>query len=222
MIKDQKKSFNTRVTIFQIFLFFFAALLASRLFVVSVVEHNFYYAKAQSQHGYSQTLLPTRGEIFISDKYAQDPYPVATNASLNMAYVLTKDLKDPQTVAQTLSAILGMDKQSILDKITDPKKQYVILMHNLSDDQSTQVQNAKLAGVYLSPEQVRYYPEGNFLSQVLGFIGFKDNTDQRVGLYGIEKYLEDELAGQAGTVATEADFNGNWITGSKLNFKPSV
>lgn len=43
----------------------------------------------------------------------------------------------------------------------------------------------------LGYEDRRYYPEGSFLGQVLGFLGFDEN--RRVGQYGLEAYYDETI-----------------------------
>src|SRR5579872_2321049 len=222
MTAEQKKSFNVRLIGFKIFLGLFIALISLRLFIISVSEHGYYQALASNQHDFFQALVAKRGDILVTDKYSQTPYPVATNAQKNLVYVVPKEIKDSKNVAATLAKILTLNESDLLPKITDKQKNYVALAHYISDDQTNQINSAKLAGVYLSPEQARYYPENDFLSQVLGFIGYNANSATvKVGLYGLEKYFQKTLAGSDGRVATEADLKGNWITGSKRDFVPA-
>ncbi|OHB20999.1 MAG: hypothetical protein A2913_01450 [Parcubacteria group bacterium RIFCSPLOWO2_01_FULL_40_65] len=42
----------------------------------------------------------------------------------------------------------------------------------------------------------RFYPQGNLVSSVVGFLGFQDKN--RIGQYGIEEYYEPWLSGQVG------------------------
>ena len=94
------------------------------------------------------------------------------------------------------------------------------IMHGLTDSQSGQIQQQKLAGVYLDPEEIRYYPQGNFLSQVIGFLGYENDGTTRTGLYGLERYYNKDLSGTAGTIST-ASQAGNWITDNNRYFTPA-
>lgn len=221
MNKKDNNNFAHRIAFFKLFLVLFAALILLRLFVISVAQHSYYTAQADSQHSYYQKLNPVRGEILITDHFSNKPYPVATNTQKDLVYAVPKDIKDPQAVADTLSKIISVDAKDIYAKITDPHRAYVPIKKMLSDDESKAINNAKLAGIYLDQESVRDYPEGEFLAQVLGYLGYKDDTDQKVGLYGLEKYFEKELAGVPGVISTQADKSGAWITGSDREFIPA-
>ena len=219
MTAEQNKSFNSRLIAFKIFLCLFVALVILRLFIIAVSDHGYYQALADNQHNFFQQFAANRGEIFVTDKYSKNAYPVATNAQKNLVYVVPGEIKDYAAATQKLSGILSIDQPTLLAKISDKQKNYIALVHDITDQQSSQITAAKIAGVYLSPEAVRFYPEGNFLSQVLGFTGYSDNSPNiKIGLYGLEKYFQKTLAGTDGQVATEADLNGNWIAGANRNF----
>ena len=222
MNKDQNQSFNARVLALQILITLFIALVFLRLFIISIARHGYYGAVADSQHSYSKKLSPTRGDILVYDRNSPNPYPVATDTTQDMVYAIPKEIQNPQPVASTLGPILNMDPKDILAKISDPKKSYVPIMHALNTDQSKQINDLKISGIYLDPEPTRVYPQGEFLSQVLGFVGYKENNTFKVGLYGLEKYFEKDLAGTAGQISTQADLKGNWISGSQRDYTPVV
>lgn len=75
----------------------------------------------------------------------------------------------------------------------------------------------KYPGFYIDIEAVRYYPEGELASHILGYTGkiteeqyevLKEenyNPDDIVGRIGIEKVMESYLRGQEGTISVEVD-----------------
>ncbi len=74
--------------------------------------------------------------------------------------------------------------------------------------------DATLAGIIVSPEYNRYYPESSLASQVLGFVDFENK-----GRYGVEGYYDQELRGFGGTITAEKDNKGRFISlvGKQLN-----
>ncbi len=219
--KDQNKSFQNRILAFQIFLLLFIALIILRLFIISVAQHPYYQALAEGQHSFFEKLVPKRGEIFITDKYSSQPYVVAGNLEENMVYAVPKEVQDPAGTAARLAQILNLDEGTLQQKLSDQSKWYEPIMHQLTDSQSSQIQQAKLAGIYLDPEDVRYYPQGNFLSQVIGFLGYKNNGVDKTGLYGLERYFNNDLSGIPGTITTQSQ-SGNWITDNNRYFTPAT
>lgn len=213
MTEPRKKTSNNRIRNFQVLLGLIASLMILRIFFVSVIQHGYYLAQAQNQHDYFQTLAPTRGDILISDK-GNGEHTVATDIKKDLVYAVPSSIKDTKDVAARLSAILGISAEDIEGKISDPEKHYVVIQKQLTDDLSKKIKEAKIPGVAIDKETTRFYPDGEFLSQVLGFIGYTDKGDTKVGLYGIEKYFNKDLAGTPGSVSGEADLHGNWIAGS--------
>jgi hypothetical protein len=86
-----------------------------------------------------------------------------------LAFAVPKDIVDVDEAAKKLAKILNLDEQIVLAKISDKDKKYVPLKHQLTPEEEDAVKAAKLAGIRLEPERVRFYPDKNFLSQVRGF-----------------------------------------------------
>ena len=78
------------------------------------------------------------------------------------------------------------------------------------------IYNYKLDGVYLAENSDRYYPNGNLLTQVLGFISV-DN----VGQTGVEAYYNDYLKGSDGYSYVQSDLQGKEIGGSLRYYYPA-
>src|SRR5690348_2229094 len=110
-LRSPNANFNARIAVFKIFLGIFAALIVLRLFVISVSQHSTYSAMAESQHSFYQKLTANRGEILISDRYSEKPYPVATTSHKDLVYVVPQSIQDANAVADTLSKILEVEKE---------------------------------------------------------------------------------------------------------------
>ncbi len=220
MVKAERKNFSARLLYFQIFLGLVTVLMVCRLFYISVLKHATYMAQAESQHNFSETLPPTRGDISVQDYSSGQTYTVATNIKKDLVYAIPNEVKDPVSEASKLAVILNGDPKDIETKISDTTKHYVVIAHQLTDVQSAAVKSAALPGISTDPEGFRFYPEGEFLAQVLGYVGYTANSDTKTGVYGIEQYFNGILAGQQGSIKTEADLHGNWITGSSREMVP--
>ena len=222
MRKAAHDMFQARMAALTIFLLLFFLLVTVKLFKLQIVDGTQARAVAEEQHGMYVPLFPSRGEIKITDKFSNDGYPVATNIKHYLVYAVPDDIKNPDVVAVSLSSVLGMDVKDILPKLVASDKKYVPIKKNLSDDEQSKITDLKLPGIFFDSEDARAYPERTLLSQVLGFVGYKDGSPGKVGLYGLERYFQDSLAGKPGFVNEEKDTSGAWIFGSKRDVTPAI
>lgn len=213
-----KNSLNKRIFLLLCGVCLFVALIFFRLFNLQIINHNFYQAQASGQHGTESTLLPKRGEIYLT-AHNNEALLVATNVIKNLVYAVPKNIEDPAGLARKLGPILDMKAADIAERIKNGNQNYVVLKKQLSDEVSEQIKQAGLSGISLEPETIRFYPEQNLASQVLGFLGFKGNT--RTGQYGIEGRFEKNLAGSEGIMGLEKDVAGRWITFASRNLVPA-
>ncbi|MBX4188031.1 MAG: penicillin-binding protein 2 [Candidatus Doudnabacteria bacterium] len=193
-------------------------LLMIRVFHLQIVQHEYWKALASDQHKFEQTILPTRGEIYLGASGTQEPVLAATNITKHIVYAVPKDILDPQATAAKLASALGIPVAEILDKVRQ-EGNYVVIKKQVDDETDKLIKEMNLIGIGSETESVRYYPEGNLASHVLGFMGYRG--DQRVGQYGIEGNFEENLAGTNGLMGIDSDSAGRWITIASRNFVPS-
>lgn len=189
-----------------------------RLFILQVSSNAYYKAKAFGQYNVDKILQPVRGEIKIADRATGQAFTVATSIKKDLLYANPQIITDTGEYAKKVSGITGLTTDDILSKISDKTKKYVLLKRNLSDDESKKLKDLNLAGVGIDADTVRFYPENDFLSSVLGFVGYK-GTD-RAGVYGLEEAFDDELKGAPGSVSQEKDAGGAWIFAGKRDVTP--
>ncbi len=201
------------VTAFFLLLF---AIIVFKLFNLQIIQGKATRQLAEGQHIIYKKLLPSRGEIKLLDKNNEETFTVATNIKQYLVYAVPQEIQRPTLVAESLASVLGMNAKDILAKIESQDKKYVPIKKQLSDTEQEKIKGLDLPGIYFDEEGARFYPSKSFLSQTLGFVGFKG--DQKVGLYGLEKSFEKELAGKPGELREEKGGTGAWIFGSKREF----
>ncbi len=213
--------FKKRIVWMTVLLFVCFGVIFTRLFFLQIVHGEDFRAQADDQRTSVRKLLPVRGEIKISDKFSGKPYTVASSIEKPLVYANPSEITNPDEVAGKLSAAIGMEKADVLSKISDNTKKYVVIKRQVSEQEKSAVEELKLPGISFDTETMRYYPEGAFLSQLLGYVGYgKDNS--RTGLYGIEQAFNEQLAGKEGKLSQEKDISGTWIFGSKRDRIPAV
>lgn len=199
-------------------LFFIVAvtlIIVSRLYLLQVMAYDSYKALAENQHSVFKDLIPKRGQIYLLDKGGL--YPVAVNKDTKMAYAVPKEIKDSNEAARLVASVLGLDERMLKDRFNKPDDMYEVLKHKLSDEEIDKINELKLEGIHLIDESYRYYPAGELASNVLGFVGWKDQ--ELGGRYGMELYLEDKLKGSSGSIFQKRDPSGRWISTEEKEIK---
>ena len=140
-------------------------------------------------------LSPNRGTIY--DANGKILAQSATVWTISVS-PLDSDEDQHQLIAQGLSQILEVDRDTILEKLG--KNNYYQLIKQkvykpVADEVRDFCQENDISGVNIAEDYKRYYPYGEFASTILGFCG-SDNQ----GLAGLESYYNDELTGEKGRV----------------------
>lgn len=199
----------------------FASLLIWRLFTLQVIHHGFYSALADDQHQFSEQLWPTRGEILVSERTNTNTlYPLATNQTLYLLYAVPKQISQPAETAKRLDPLVEATEEELYERLNKPNDLYEPLQHHLTADERQAIEQLNLTGLHFDEEPSRYYPEKNIGGQLLGFVGYDDDT--RVGRYGLEGAFEQELAGQRGYVQARKDASGQLIATAAQFWQPAV
>jgi len=142
---------------------------------------------------------------------------LADNITTTSLVLIPNPVTNPADTSTKLAEILGVTKEE-MDKHV--KKQTSIeRVHpegrQLSYEVANKIEELNLDGVYLVKESKRYYPFGNTLSHVLGYVGI-DNQ----GLSGIELQYDKYLTGEAGAIKYFSDAKGNKLNLSDVYVKP--
>ena len=165
-------------------------LIWGRFFYLTVIRHDYYLAKAKNISD-NNGAVP-RGSIFLIDK-DNIPYAVALNKEFPLVYAVPLKVEDSASLAKKLVPILELDEQFLFQKLSKPNDPYEILKKRVSDDTINAIKALNEPALGIDDETLRYYPEGLYLSQVIGFLGF--NKDGQAGQYGLEEYYDKDLFG---------------------------
>jgi stage V sporulation protein D (sporulation-specific penicillin-binding protein) len=142
---------------------------------------------------------------------------LADSSTLYTVYVRPNAVVDFEKTAETLAAALNMDLQYVYKKITSTKASEITLKKKATKEEILAIKESGVSGVYMSEVIERYYPYGDFMTQVLGFT----NIDGE-GQTGIEGYYNNYLAGIEGYQLTETDLIGIELSDSVIRYIPSV
>ncbi len=220
-------------------IFFLIILIFARLFYLQIIKHDDYLAQGLNQRAIVKDVSPERGRIFALANNQSDSelYPLAINKVYYEVSVDPSKITQPQNFANIFAEILGLDevaKDQILTKVKKTDRFYELIARDVPQEKVDQLQvrfeslradvNKNLSnqdqiktlealGVNFVKNVLRFYPDKEIGSHILGFLGYDDKGVNRVGKYGLEGYFEDKLTGSSGMIVGEKDVAGRLLSG---------
>lgn len=190
--------------------FLFCAVLC-KTFYVMVVESKSLQVKALSQWLRDVPTDAVRGSIV--DKNGKVLASTSTRYNL---YVRPSDTRDKEGVARVLCDVFGYDYDSTLAKISKRASE-VTVATKVTKEELGRIYESGLDGIYYSEDNFRYYPYGDFLTQVLGFC-----SSDGYGQTGLESYYDKYLTGVDGQILTESDLIGRKAGTGASYYLPAI
>ncbi len=185
--------------------------LVGRFFYVQVVWQEELNYRALDQWTREIPIVAKRGEIVDRNGVV-----LAGNTAAYTVFVRSNAVADKAATAKSLSQTLGVDEGELYEKLTTKKASEITVAKRVDKSAIEALSALSLDGVYFSRDNVRVYPKGDALCQVLGFTSV-DNE----GTTGIEKYYESYLSGTNGELLYETDLVGIEIEGSVATYLPA-
>src|SRR3989338_8804908 len=184
-----------------------AGVVLIRLFFLQVSYADVYGETAAKQHAIAFSSLPTRGDIFFSDRQGA----LVPAAVTKRAYMLAgnpQKITDIAAAYEELARIMNFDKEEFFSRASATST-YAVFLKDIPKEKAEEVMRLQIPGVWIAGEEGRIYPEGLIASHALGFVGYVDN--ERVGRYGIEQQYEKILAGFSGD-STDRRSKGGFLS----------
>ena len=159
-----------------------------------VVSRLFAFQVLQDEHWAEKTVdqvlvveRPQRGIIFDRNGAV-----LAANKADYQIGVSPNLVNDPEAMATDLAPILQQPRYEILAAL-ESNTPYILLEGRVSAEVADAIRQMEdNSGLQLDPLPRRFYPQGDLLCHVLGYVDF-DNY----GGGGVEGYYQSELAGEA-------------------------
>lgn len=208
---------NIRIYVVILFILFSSCIVFLRLYVLQVKAHEQYKGYADNQHKLRQTILPLRGEIFLREK--EGLFPIAVNRELMTAFVIPKEIEDPEIAARAIAEMLDLEYEEIIGKLSKSNDLYEVLKRKISSEEVEAIKNSQIRGLHMESQRWRYYPGSNLASHVVGFVGY--DGDQIKGRYGAESFFEEQLRGSRGILEQDRDTFGRWISVGSKSITPA-
>lgn len=182
-----------------------------KMFFVMVVDGEELQAKAISQWMRDVPTEAARGKILDRNGVV-----LADTATRYNIFVRPNATEDKEKVAALLSRVFGYEYEDTLKKISVQTSE-VTVARGATKEQLDELYASGLSGIYYGEDNLRYYPFGDFMTQVLGFTGFDGN-----GQTGLEAYYDKYLTGTDGMILTDTDLVGREIEGGGSYYIPAV
>ncbi len=197
------------IAIFLLVIFF----IAGYLFKIMIIDGDELKKMSINQSFREVETESKRGGIYDRNG---SPLAISLDAySLAVDPLLARDDKDLHNKLKEISLITGIEEANLVEAV-NKQSRFVWIKRLLEDEETEKVREVHLRGALLFEESKRVYPKGQFLANVIGFVG-QDNK----GLEGIEYYYDSVLKGTPGKILVEEDSKGRSINSSVYQILPS-
>lgn len=186
--------------------------LTGRISYIMLLNKKDLNALASNQWKKTVDIAPLRGKITDRNgsvlAISVSVYRVDADLNVLKTYLKKKKIEESDAAAK-LSAILNMDSQQLqkildsTDKKGDPL-QFVSIKRKVDKDAVDAINALKYSGIIISDDTKRIYPNGDFLSHVIGH-----TNASGIGINGVEESYDKLLSGTSGIKVVETDKDNN-------------
>ncbi len=141
-------------------------------------------------------------------------YPGKIYDTRYTARMLSDELSIPAPRLEKI--LLGENRYEVIAKKVDPEMSRKI-RNVIQEDAEENPGSENYAGLGFQPQYYRFYPEGEFAANILGFV-----DKQGKGQYGIEETFDKQLRGKKGIFKAQRDSVGRQITVGDSVIEPAV
>lgn len=194
-----------------------------------VKEAEAKFNKTQVEQAERGSILDANGVPIVTNTASYDLFAVVSpEASEGTKQKL--HVSDPNRTATILSKYINMPKKDILNKLKMKKPdgspyyqvEFGAVGKNLSHSQMQKIADEELPGINFTETTQRFYPNGMFASNIIGFSQRTENEGivEIVGKSGLEKTFNKELSGENGEVNFSKDKWGYIFPGTEKMITP--
>jgi len=199
MPKNRERTQSIKIVIIMLGVTLWSLTILVRLVQLQVVQHEKYENSARNKQQNTQSVSAPRGIIYSSQMDV-----LATNAPVKNVVVEPIKIDNKPEAARKLAAILNIDPQELLERMSNPaKKRYLRVKRRIDPAAEESIKNLGIKSLYFEKESMRVYPSNELASHVLGFANWNGN-----GAEGIELQYDKVLRGQDGLLSFDIDARG--------------
>lgn len=217
---DKGKVLINRSLIVGIGKFLFLLIIIGRLYYLQVYQADRYKMLADENRISTRLLVPPRGII-----YDRNGKMIATNRQNFQALIVAEQAPNVQATLDAFKKIMPLSEaeEERIKKDLKRNRSFVPIKirENLSWEEVAKIQlNAPdLPGIIIDEGLSRYYPYGEKMAHVLGYVSSVSDKDVKddpllevpgfkIGKAGIEKLYEKKLRGKGGNLKLEVNAYG--------------
>lgn len=227
-IKDPEKEsriFQFRARLLLLLVILLLGVLLGRMAYLQVFQYDQHVSRSERNRTSVEAIPPTRGLIYDRQgRLLADNLP---SHSLTLTRELTGDVS---LVVARICELLEQEadcQETLLERSRQRRRPFepALLINQLNEEQIARiaVNRHLLPGVEVSAQLLRYYPGGEALSHVLGYVGRISESDMAtldrraysgthyIGKTGIERHYEELLHGEVGYRRVETNARGRVI-----------
>ena len=173
---------------------FWMLVVVARLYTLQIIEYAKWVSEERKQQDRTRLVRPIRGTI-----YDRNQHPLAISQLMDSVYAKKGKVSDCDGTARELASLLGLNAAELQDRLRSTHRDYRVTW-GLSREVASRVRALGLSGIQTVKELERVYPAGPLASAVTGYAGVDDQ-----GLSGVEKTLDQTMAGRPGRVLVTSD-----------------
>ena len=175
-------------------------LIIGKVFYIQVISYNKLSSLTEDLWSRKMSINASRGDIVDRNGVV-----LATSIVTTTIYVVPNQIEDKEKVSRDIANILECDYDDVYKYVSKNSSMEIIRKGmDLPSDIADKIDALGYDGVYLVVDSKRYYPYGETLAHIIGFVG-SDNQ----GLSGLELTYDKFLTGTNGELKYYSDGKGN-------------
>ncbi|ODS12135.1 penicillin-binding protein 2 [Vibrio scophthalmi] len=235
--QEEARLFGSRAIVAFIGIFAMMGVLVANLYNIQVNQYQDYKTRSNDNRIKIVPIAPNRGLI-----YDRNGVLLAENRPVFSLEITPEKIKDMDDTIARLQQILAITPEQVerFEKERRRTRRFksVPILNQLNEEQVAKfsVNQHNFPGVTVNANLKRYYPYGEVLTHVIGYVSRINDRDMQrlvreekdanyqatrdIGKLGIERYYEDMLHGTAGYQEVEVNSRGRIIR--VLKYVPPV
>lgn len=177
------------------------------------------YEKQQVIEAKRGSILDTNGEIIAEDITSYTIVAVLSKQVTGNSKT-PKHVVDAEETAKQLAKYIKMDESAIYERLKKKgafQVEFGKAGRDLTQEMKQKIEKLELPGITFERTNKRFYPNGVFASHVIGYVEKDEKTDEMIGKFGIERYLDEDLQETDGKLVFDSDRWGILLPTSKEN-----